>query len=65
MTTYHVIPVEAGQTAEDAFDEQEVMGGVVEYRWWWRFRRPRPRWAIVKVDDSGAKTVITDDADGV
>jgi hypothetical protein len=65
VTTIHVFPVWAGMTVEEAFDEQETMGRVVEYRWWWRFTRPRPEWAIVKVDDAGVKTIITDDSDAV
>lgn len=57
MSQVHVIPVWDGMTVEDAFDEIEVMGEIVSYRWWWRFTR-RCRWATVQVDDNGTKRVL-------
>lgn len=48
----HVIPVPAGMEPEDAWDEIEAFGELVEYRWWRpRFRWPFRKWAVVVVDE--------------
>lgn len=59
-TEIHVIPVWDGMTVEQSFDEIEVFGRVVEYRWWWRFTR-RVRWANIRVDEDGTKEVLDPD----
>lgn len=42
-----VIPVPHGMTPEQAFEEIQLMGGLVEYRWWrLRFRWPFRKWAV-------------------
>jgi hypothetical protein len=46
----HVIPVPRGYTPEQAWDEIDTLGALVEARWW----KPRfwfPRWAVVVVDE--------------
>ena len=51
MKEIHVYPVPGGMTAEDAFDELEIYGEFVEYRWWRpRFRWPWRRWAVMEVE---------------
>lgn len=61
MKTIHVIPVPACMTTDDAFDEIEIMGELVEQRTWWRrawcrVRHGRRVWATVEV--------IADEGDG-
>jgi hypothetical protein len=53
VTSYdvHVVPVPRGYTADQAYDEIEAMGCLVEYRWWrLRFRWPFVRWAVVEIE---------------
>ncbi len=46
MLVLHVYPVPRGMTADQAWDEIELLGELVEYRWWrLRFRWPFVRWA--------------------
>lgn len=52
MTIVHVIPVRAGMSTDDAFEEIQTFGRLVEYRWWrLRFRWPRRKWAVVVEED--------------
>ena len=43
-TVYTVYPVPRGMTDEEAFAEIDLMGELVEYRWW----RPRFHWPFVQ-----------------
>jgi hypothetical protein len=51
-TVVHVFPIPRGMTADEAFAEIDVMGGLVEYRWWrLRFRWPFVRWGRRQVEE--------------
>lgn len=51
MKEIHTIPVPRGYTPEQAFDEMETFGCLVDYRWWRpRFRWPFVRWANIEID---------------
>jgi hypothetical protein len=54
----HVIPVWNGMDPLDAFHEQQTLGHVHGYRWWWpvaRFLRlKRCEWAAIEVGDDDA-----------
>ena len=52
MPEIHVFPVPRGMTADEAFAEMDLMGELVEYRWWRpRFHWPLVKWAYQVVDD--------------
>jgi hypothetical protein len=49
MCEVHVYPVPRGYTPEQAWEEINVFGQLVDYRWW----KPRfwcPRWAVMEVE---------------
>lgn len=48
MRTLHVYPVPHGMTPEEAWEEIEVMGHLVEYsRWNWRYWPGFRSWAVM------------------
>lgn len=50
--TVHVFPVPGGMTPEQAFDEIETLGELIEYRWWKpRFHWPFRCWAVMEVEE--------------
>lgn len=56
MHVAEVIPVPAGMTPEEAFEEMEALGRFLEYRWWKpRFHWPLLKWAVIEYeeDDDG------------
>jgi len=55
MVRVTVFPVPRGMTVDEAWAEQEVMGKLVEYRWWKpRYHWPFVRWHVMKEEWSDA-----------
>jgi len=55
MVRVTVFPVPRGMAVDEAWAEQEVMGKLVEYRWWKpRYRWPFVRWHVMKEEWSDA-----------